>query len=134
MWGKGPQPLVILLVGADSKAIPEKDPGKNPACVPARPDHHVWLPESNSLDTPLRLSSGWKFSGPFGLDLPWATAACQQPTMWLGGPSLGRRMSGQEVPAAFFTPPRPVGDTKLEGWPHPLWAQSLLLSPTDTND
>lgn len=37
VWGKGPQPLVILLVGADSKAIPEKDPGKNTASMHACP-------------------------------------------------------------------------------------------------
>lgn len=133
VWGKGPQPLVILLVGADSKAIPEKDPGKNTACMPARPDHHVWLPESNSLDTPLRLSSAWKFSGPFGLDLPWATAACQQPTLWLGGPSLGRRMSGQEVPAPFFNP-QASWRYQARRLASPTLGTKFALSPTDTSD
>lgn len=71
--------------------------------MPACPGHHVWLPQTCSLDIPLRLSSAGKFSGPSGLGLPWVS--CQQlPAYSMAGWAfLGRRISGQEVPAPFLT-------------------------------
>lgn len=87
VWGKGPRLLVTLLVGADSKTAPGKDPGKSAVCMPACSGHHVQLPQRCSHDTPSPAEQCWEILRPLWARLALGflpTAACLH--HWLGGP------------------------------------------------